>query len=317
MDQENGSAGDANPTTAPSSAPAAVVGASGFLGTVLVRTLRAGGVRVAEYTRETPFLTGPGVPDDQLLSARTVFWLATSINPAVADAEPWRAQEDRDTFASMLRTVGQLANPPRIVLISSGGTVYDPAGEPPYREDSPTVPPSAYGQAKLAMEGCLLTAGPVGERGLVARVANAYGPGQPAASGQGVIAYWMRALARGEPITLFGDPSTTRDFVYVDDIAEALAAVHDHHAGPLPPVLNVGSGVPTSLGDLAEAVCDVTSTPFSGVRRESARGFDIPHSWLDVGLAGESLGWKPRTPLRTGLSAAWRHVLDAVGRGAR
>lgn len=311
MDQEISLGDDADATPAGS---AAVVGASGFLGSALVRTLRAGGVRVAEFTRETPFLTGPGVPDDHLVTARTVFWLATSINPAVAEAEPWRAKEDCDTFASLLRTLEQLANPPRIVLISSGGTVYDPAVEPPYREDSPTRPHSAYGQAKLELESCLSDAAPASDRGLVVRVANAYGPGQPAASGQGVIAYWMRALARGESITLYGDPETTRDFVYVDDIAEALAAVHEHD-GPLPPVLNVGSGVPTSLGELAELVCEVTGFPFSGVLREPARGFDVPHSWLEVRLAGDALGWKPRTPLRTGLSAAWQRVRGAVGQG--
>lgn len=311
MDQDMSLGDDADAVPAGS---AAVVGATGFLGSALVRTLRAGGVRVAEFTRRTPFLAGPGVPDDHLAAARTVFWLATSINPAVAEAEPWRAREDRDTFASLLRTMEQLASPPRIVLISSGGTVYDPDVEPPYREDSPTRPHSAYGRAKLELERCLREASPLGDRALVVRVANAYGPGQPAASGQGVIAYWMRALARGESITLYGDPTTTRDFVYVDDIAEALAAAHEHD-GPLPPVLNVGSGVPTSLGELAEQVCEVTGAPFSGVRREPARGFDAPHSWLEVRLAGDVLGWKPRTPLRTGLSAAWRHVRGAVGQG--
>ncbi|GAB3464262.1 NAD-dependent epimerase/dehydratase family protein [Actinophytocola sediminis] len=311
MDQDSTLVDDADATPAGS---AAVVGASGFLGSALVRTLRAGGVRVAEYTRRVPFLTGSGVPDNQLLTARTVFWLATSINPAVADAEPWRIQEDRDTLASMLRTVEQLANPPRIVLISSGGTVYDPAGEPPYREDSPARPHSVYGQAKLALEEFLRATPLAGDRTLVVRVANAYGPGQPALSGQGVIAYWMRALARGESITLFGDPATTRDFVYVDDIAEALTAIHEHCA-PLPPVLNVGSGVPTALGDLVELVCEVTGSPFSGVRREPARGFDIPHSWLEVRLAGDVLGWKPRTTLRTGLAAAWADVRGADVRG--
>lgn len=291
---------------------AAVVGASGFLGSALVRALRAGGVRVAEYTRSVPFLACSGVPDARLVTARTVFWLATSINPAVADAEPWRAREDRDAFASMVRTAEQLTDPPRIVLISSGGTVYDPAVDPPYGEDSPTRPLGAYGRSKLALERSLRASALPSDRALVVRIANAYGPGQPAASGQGVIAYWLRALARGESITLFGDPATTRDFVYIDDVAEALTAVHEHPR-PLPPVLNVGSGAPTSLGELAELVCEVTGTPFSGVRREPARGFDVPHSWLEVRLVGAVLGWKPRTPLRTGLDAAWRQVCGITG----
>lgn len=288
----------------PTSTPAAVVGAAGFLGSALVHTLRADGVPVATFTRKTPFLTDSGSPDDGLPAARTVFWLASSINPAIAESEPGRVREDREVFCSLLRALERLADPPRVVLVSSGGTVYDPRLPPPYREDSPARPRGAYGRAKLDLERLLHGAPGAAGRSLAVRVSNAYGPGQPAASGQGVIAYWLRALAAGEPITIFGDPATTRDYVYVDDIAAALAAVH-RHPGPLPPVLNVGSGRPTSLTELA-ALVRAAAGDGAAVEHRPARGFDVPHSWLDVRLAADLLGWHPRTSLPDGIAAAWR-----------
>src|SRR5215470_17199842 len=78
--------------------PAAVIGATGFLGSALVPALQSAGVLVTTFTRKTPFLTDSGEPDDGLLAARTVFWLASSINPAIAEAEPGRVHEDRETF---------------------------------------------------------------------------------------------------------------------------------------------------------------------------------------------------------------------------
>ena len=279
----------------PAAPPAAVIGA-GFLGSALVNTLAASSVPVATFTRKIPFLTDSGSPHGDLAAARTVFWTASSINPAIAESEPRRVREDRDTFVAALRALSRLADPPRVVLVSSGGTVYDPAVPPPYREDSPARPRGAYGRAKLGMERLLRSAA---LPGVVVRVSNAYGPGQPAASGQGVIAYWLRALSAGDPITIF-----------VDDIAEALAAVH-LHPGTLPAVLNVGSGVRTSLEELA-ALVRAAAGDGSRIEREPARRFDVPHSWLDVRLAADVLGWRPRTSLPAGLAAAWRWVQAAA-----
>jgi UDP-glucose 4-epimerase len=221
--------------------------------------------------------------------------------------------EDRETFVALLRALERLADPPRVVLVSSGGTVYDPAVPPPYREDSPTRPRGEYGRAKLELERRLQVAALGPGRTAVARVANAYGPRQPAASGQGVIAYWLRALAADDPITIFGDPASTRDYVYVDDIAQALVALHTL-AGPLPPVVNVGSGEPTSLADLADLVRKAAGSA-ADIRQAPARGFDLPHSWLDVELAAQALGWRPQTSLPDGIAAAWRWIRTPTAGG--
>lgn len=283
----------------------AIIGASGFLGSALAAAHARAGNPVAAYTRSVPFLAPDGRPDQGLEPVRTVYWLATQINPQIAEQEPLKVTADRVAFESFLSAVGRLEAAPTIVLLSSGGTVYDPAGPPPYGESAPTGPVSAYGRAKLALEQVLSERAP-GEH-VTLRVSNAYGPGQRAASGQGVVAHWLRAAFRGEDITVFGAPTTARDYVYVDDVAEALVAVHtrDH---PLPPVLNIGSGQGTTLKELAETVLEVVGNPALELVVTGRRSFDVPQTWLDVGLADKALGWRPRTSLSEGVAAAWLDV---------
>lgn len=282
-------------------APAvAVVGASGFLGRAVVAALDSGGVPVEPYTRSRPFSAGARV-DPGIAGARAVVWLATSVNPQLAEQEPSRVAADARTFATLLDGLAALPAPPRVVLLSSGGTVYDPAARPPYAETAPVAPAGAYGRAKLALEEALRGSG---LPGVALRVANAYGPGQPARAGQGVVAYWLRAALDGHAPVIYGEPTTTRDYVYVGDVAEAVVRAATV-PGEVPPVVNVGSGRPTSLADLARVVLDVTGRPDVEPGHEPRRSFDVPHTWLAVDLAAAALGWRPRTPLREGVAAAW------------
>lgn len=286
--------------------PIAVIGAGGFLGSALVRSAQQSLVPYAAFTRLVPFLDPDGRPASGLAAAHTIYWLASSINPAVAESEPDRIAADQNAFTSLLRAVEKLPHTPRVVLLSSGGTVYDPSIAPPYHESSPTAPLGAYGRAKLAMEATLACCGLPAGQAVAVRVANAYGPGQPARRGQGVVAYWLHAVARDEAITIIGDPHSTRDYVFVEDIVAALLAIHGT-SDALPPVINVGNGVPTSLGELAGLVRSVTGTERE-IRYQPARGFDVPHTWLDVSLAARVLGWRPRTRLADGVAAAWRAI---------
>ena len=289
-------------SAATESGPAvAVIGAGGFLGRALCDALRAAGRPAAEFTRATPFVDDAGRPAPGLVAARTVYYLASSLNPAVAERDPDAVAADLALFDRFLDALGALPDRPYVVLPSSGGTVYDVDVAPPYGETSPVAPRGQYGAAKVAMERRLAEVSRTGSA-TVLRISNVYGPGQPTSGGQGVIGHWLAAAAKGEPIVLFGDPAASRDYVFVDDVVAAFLAV-----GPgAPPVINVGSGEPTSLGELADLVNDVTG----GVEivREADRGFDVRHTWLDVTLAREALGWTPRTSLREGLRRTWEHA---------
>lgn len=296
------------------SSSTAVIGAGGFLGRSLVAELARRGVPVAEFTRSVPFLTNGGALAPGVATAGTAYWLATTINPQIAEQQPEEVVADRALFAGFLTAVRRLRVPPTVVLLSSGGTVYDPETPPPYAEDAPTRPRSAYGRAKLELEGMLADTGLGAGRALALRVSNAYGPGQPVASGQGVVAHWLAAARRGEDIRLYGDPSTTRDYVYVADVAAALADVHGC-ANPLPAVLNAGSGIPTSLQRLAEIVLEVVDIPRLALDVAPSRSFDVPRTWLDVRRAQEVLGWRAATPLPVGVAATWAAMRAATAVG--
>lgn len=284
----------------------AVVGAAGFLGSALAAAAVRAGIPVDRFTRAHPAVDPDGSPDPRLAAAGTVFWLASSVNPALAETHPDRVRADLDAFTALLEALRGTRRPPRVVLLSTGGAVYDPEQPPPYREDSPTHPRGAYGRLKLAMEAALAAAGLPAGRAVALRVSNVYGPGQPAVSGQGVVGYWLRAAAAGQHLTVYGDPGTTRDYVYLADVMAALLAVHA--AAVPPPVVNVGSGRPTSLGELAELLLSVVGDPERRLELRPARGFDVPHTWLDVRLAAEAFGWTATTDLRSGLALSWAAV---------
>ena len=223
------------------------------------------------------------------------------MNPALAESHPERVRADQATFEATLEALRGLPSPPRVALLSSGGAVYDTTREPPYRESSPTRPLGAYGRAKLAMEAALAAAGLPAGHAVSLRVSNLYGPGQPAVSGQGVIGYWLRAAANGEHLTVYGDPATTRDYVYVDDVTEALLALHARAGAGLPPVLNLGAGRGTSLRELADRLLGIVADPALRLLQRPARGFDVPHTWLDVRLAAGPCSAGP--PARTSATA--------------
>lgn len=284
----------------------AVIGAGGFIGGHAVPALRRAGREVATFTRSAPFLDAGRLHPD-IEASQTIFWLASSINPQIAAEHPDRVVADRAVLEEFLDHLRRSGAAPTLVLLSSGGTVYDPKTTPPYREDSPTGPISEYGAAKVELERLVAERSP-GDAVSV-RVANAYGPGQKAASGQGVIAYWMAAARRGEPVTVIGDPENARDYVFVSDIADALVAIDAaEERGSLPGVINVGSGEATSLRELADLLGEVIAPLALQVDQRPGRPFDLARTWLAIDIARTHLGWVPRTPLIEGLRRTWQSL---------
>lgn len=284
---------------------AAVIGAAGFLGSALSARLRgAGATEVASYTRRQPFLTSAGRLDDGVLRARTVFWLASSVRPATAGDRPDLVASDRAALESLIDRLGASHREARLVTVSSGGTVYDTSRPAPYNESSAVKPVHAYGVAMLDIER-LVGAVP---GSVVLRVSNAYGPGQAARHGQGVIAHWLNAVKAGQAIHLVGDDQVARDYVFIDDVVDALVAVADSVDPPA--VVNVGSGRPTTLAQLALLVSELVRPHVLDVHRDPARVFDSPSTWLDVSLAAQRLGWTAQTPLRNGLELTWKSMVD-------
>jgi UDP-glucose 4-epimerase len=278
---------------------AAVIGAAGFIGRPLCTALDAQGVRVARFTRARPFMRD-GRLAPELLAAHTIFFVATSIDPARAETQVGLADADHRTFVALLDGLRSVGHHPTLIYTSSGGTVYDATAEPPYSEDAPLGPLAAYGRCKLRLERELL-ARTDAVRPVILRLANIYGPGQPETGG--VVARWLALAARREPVVIFGSPRAARDYLYIDDAVEALMRVHNH-SGVEGEVFNIGSGVPVMLARLVDLVSAAAGRPLA-VNHKDGRPFDRLAYWLDISAADQILGWRPRTPLELGVRRTW------------
>jgi UDP-glucose 4-epimerase len=285
----------------------------------LTAALLDSGAPVTTYTRERSFWRTAGLAP-AVRAADIVFYLASSVNPAVAEQHPEWVAADHHQFRALLRALARLGSPPTIVLASSGGTVYDSSSPPPYTEESPVRGSSLYAAAKIALEDELSSVA-AAVPGVILRLSNVYGPGQRTGKGQGVLAYWLEAAARGSALRLIGDPGNTHDYVYIDDVVAGMCLIHGAvrrqpgllSSGPL--ILNIGSGRGTSLAELIKIVDAVVGRDMP-VERHAAPRISRPHVWLDCGQAERVLGWRPVTSLTGGVSAMWQEIAGHVARPA-
>src|SRR5258705_8374553 len=177
----------------------------------------------------------------------------------------------------------------------------------PVPETHPTNPISEYGASKLAFEHYLSA---YAARGLIEyaalRYAKVYGPRQRSAGEAAVVAVFARQMVGGEPVTIFGDGTKTRDYVYVGDVVEATLRAA---AGPSRVVANVGWGKEVSDLELFRAVAAAAEYRKEPIFAADRPG-DIARSCLDPALARRTWDWRASVPLGNGLR---RGVGDAPG----
>jgi len=200
------------------------------------------------------------------------------------------------TLMEAMRDVGVR----RVVFISSGA-VYGEQREQPVAETAKTNPQSPYAVSKLAAEYYIRTIGRLwGIETVCLRVFNAYGPGQhlPPAHAP-VIPNFLRQAVLNGTLVVHGDGNQTRDYIYVDDVVNAMAnASTASEVDQL--IINIGSGYDTSVRQLVQLVLDITGTkPTVMYNQRDDRGPD--HMCADMQLARETLNFTPSIDLEKGL----------------
>lgn len=196
----------------------------------------------------------------------------------------------------------------RVILASSGGTIYGPAAELPTPEAHPPAPISAHGATSAAIETFASLFSRTGElEALVLRFPNVYGPGERVRGEQGVIAAWCESLALGEPLRLIGDPGQSRDFLYAGDAADAAVTALDRD---LSGVYNVGSGESARLDHVLELLGEVAERE-PVVEQREGRAVDVFASGLDSSEFSRRTGWEPKVTLREGIAETWRWTTSA------
>jgi UDP-glucose 4-epimerase len=194
----------------------------------------------------------------------------------------------------------------KLVFVSSGGTVYGKAQTLPIAEDHPTNPISAYGITKLATEKYALMFHELkGLPVLCVRPANAYGEGQRAFTGQGFIATTIAAILERREVVLYGEKGTIRDYIYVSDVASAIADALEY--GTPGECYNIGSGSGRSNRDILDALYPLAK--YAGLEMKittmPSRGFDVPANILDCRKLAEISGWEASVPFEEGIKDTW------------
>jgi len=311
---------------------ALVTGGAGFIGSHIADRLIKEGVKVRILDNlstgdisnvnlaQTQFIQGDVTDDEALKKALDgvdiVFHEAAQINPTRAVEEPlfdFKVNAE-GTLKLILHSLN--ANVKRFIMACTN--VYGDAEVEQMSEDLSTLTVgrsllSPYAASKVCAEAYLKVAND--ELGLPTvrlRYFNVFGPRQLTKSESGVIAIFAQNALAGKPLYIFGDGTHTRDFVYVDDVVNAnlLAAKNGSANGG---VFNVGTGIETSVNELAEEIKQLANPEVPIIHTDS-RAADFRRAKADLTVSRKVLGFEPKVGLHEGLRryVQWYRSADQI-----
>lgn len=302
----------------------ALVGGAGFIGLALAARLKELSIdpvvldterRLARATnllrgiKTTPYPEG-AFRNASIRDADALVHLAWSSQPANSMSGMTEDAQSNIVGSLALFSFAAEAGIKKIVFASSGGTVYGNTDRLPISEDWPPNPVSAYGVSKLAVERYLqLVAFHHGLTGISLRIGNPYGSYQLAGTPIGVIANFIKLISGGAPLKIYGDGEIVRDYIWIDDVADAVsrAACCEVASGEY----NIGSGKGYSINQIADLVEREMSCGSDRTYLEH-RSFDAQQVILDYGKFESATGWRPTVALQQGVGRmvkAWREAL--------
>jgi UDP-glucose 4-epimerase len=303
-----------------------VTGAAGFIGSTLVDRLLAEGHDVVGIDnlstglvanleqadcrnrlhtgRFTLFRADIQAPELAGIVAGTnpdaVFHLAAQVDLRASVSDP-----QFDARSNVLGTINVLeacrrAGVQRVVYAASGGSRYGAPASLPVNETAELNPLSPYAAAKVAGEMYVRAyAGMYGLAPICLGLANVYGPRQNPLGEAGVFAVFGSRMISGRPVTVYGDGSSTRDYVYVDDVVDAFVRAGQ---APLTTVgtYNIGTGRQTTVEEVHRLIAAaIDGAPMPSYA--AARTGELQAIALDATKAEKELGWKPTVDLVEGV----------------
>jgi UDP-glucose 4-epimerase len=299
---------------------ALVTGAAGFIGSNLVDRLLADGHTVigvddlssgrqvnldsARNRGGFEFVEADIVNADLIgllaeAKPEVVYHLAAQIDVRRSVADPQFDATVNVIGAVRLAEAARRAAARKVVNTSSGGAIYGVPANYPTSEVAPADPTSPYGAGTIAAEVYLNSFRHLyGLDCTHVAPANVYGPRQEPQGEAGVVAVFTKALLSGEPTTVFGDGSNTRDYIFVDDVVDAF--VRASGSAGSGQRFNVGTGVETTDRALHTIVASVVGAP-DEPQSAPARLGDVKRSCLDARKAEVVLSWRARVGLEDGV----------------
>lgn len=301
-----------------------VIGGAGFIGSVVSRALIHSGRDVTIVGRRPPGphtstldcdyrcadLGNRGQMRDILEPGCEVIDLAYATVPKTSYGDP-----AFDLLSNLPGSISLLeesiaAGVRRLLVVSSGGTVYGHPQGLPIQESHPTAPISPYGITKLTIEHYALMFHrnrdlPV----VIVRPANAYGVNQRSRTGQGFLAAAIDAILSRRRIEIYGASGTIRDYIHVADVADGILAALN--VGLDGEIYNLGTGIGASNLDVISLLRPLTEAyayPIQ-VHHLPSRRFDVEANVLDCKKLFSISGWSAQISLQDGLAKMWDDAL--------
>ncbi|MDA1097321.1 MAG: NAD-dependent epimerase/dehydratase family protein [Chloroflexi bacterium] len=303
---------------------ALVTGGAGFIGSHLVDRLIDDGVEVTildnlrtgkhEHVNAKATLHEVDIAAADLSTVfdrarpQVVFHLAAQASVTQSIADP--REDARINVLGSLNVMEQCVRVgiDRFVLWSTGGALYGEPETMPCAEDHPIRPLSIYGVSKYAVEKYLPVMANVGGFPFtILRYANVYGPRQDPGGEAGVVAIFTKRMLEDRDVTIFGDGTDERDYVYVADAVEAGLLSLDQ--GSRNDVFNIGTGTGTSVITIFDHLAYATGfarRPIHAPRRPG----EVRRIALDASKARAELGWTPAISLVEGIERTVRALRD-------
>ena len=299
-----------------------VIGGGGFIGTWLTASLLDSGRKVLVLGRNTDrpsslddravYVSGdygdPNFLKAVLVDALEVIDLAYATAPGTSFNSPIHdLQANLPRAVNFLQTAAECGPFRKIVIVSSGGTIYGQSTTDILSEDHETNPVSPYGITKLAIEKySLMYKALNGLPVVIARPANAYGEGQLAYRGQGFLATAAMSIIQGLPIVVYGGDSIIRDYIHAEDVSAGIKSILDMGVPGL--CYNIGTGLGHTTNSVLKillATADVRECDLE-IRAMPVRRFDVLKNVLDSSLLLSHTGWHYNHSLMDGVARYWR-----------
>lgn len=239
----------------------------------------------------------------------TVVHLVSTLIPG-SDYEDFKRELSDMVFPSIRVMEYCARNNVKFVYFSSGGTVYgNRSTMEPFVETDEMAPISYYGWSKQMMEnGILFKNRTEGLRYLIVRPSNPYGHGQNLHGKQGLVAVAIGKIMDGKPVEVWGDGSSIRDYIYIDDLAEIFFQLIDNDVTN--ETVNIGSGRGYSVNDVLAFLKIISKVDFK-ILYENARPMDVSNMVLSIAKMRRLTNVEP-TPMLEGLSKFYEETKKSI-----
>ncbi len=290
-----------------------LLGGGGFIGSALRRQLAKQGQHIHVIARtignstESGITTHTGDLGDKALLTEllaecgTVIHLASATKPGTSGRHPTLELGNLVPTLQLLEVLDSWPET-RLVFLSSGGTVYGNPLQNPVVETAPSSPLSYHGAGKVAIEAFLNAFRTAGHAVTILRPSNAYGPEQKLNQGFGLIRTVLQHILHGSTLEIWGDGESVRDFIYVDDVVNAINVVLN--APTKSATYNVGSAAGHSLNEVLTVAQKVCGMPLH-IHYRPARSMDVRAVVLDISHIESDLNWRPSVTLEEGILRTW------------